>query len=1626
MPSLSLCLRALFCATLVCLATVRPALAQVNNLGFTQASGGHVTVVHGVAYSARHDVYLTVYEGPGGVYGRFVNASGQTVGDVFAVATTPGQAIVYANKPMVAYSHDTAGDVFFVMYASDYNKAPDAAPAAWIQRVSFTGTGGARVGNPIQVGDRGWEIPNDLVYNPVTRQFVAVWERFYSEGPDVMVRFFNEDGSAGSAIINTTTANHGQGAAKAAVDWERNRILIAYQGLHPNSPTNPEVLGLWAKIINGGTGAAETGLLTVQNGFSIEAVPVFLPEADGFAVAWTAFNPGRDVLARYVSSADGAVGAMPLPVYTIAGTGRQEGAAMGMYDAVSRRVLMAIQSSGGCPNDTCPYLDGAVLDAGGGVAAGPFTQLSTAVPSATGGTFYPDVAVGEGGQFGLSYSLNYAAVFVQRLALPAAGTPGPSFGGGSGPPPSTPSVLPSPSSLSFAVTKSGATLGSVAPQTVTVTLAGGASGSWTATTSTPWIQIGSGSGSGNGSFSATIINPSDVIGTQTALSGSITLTAASASNSPVTIPVSLSVSANTGGAITPQGTTQASGSHVTVVHGIAYAARHDVYLTVYEGPGGILGRFVNSAGQAVGSVFAIATTPGQAIVYANKPMVAYSHDTAGDVFFVMYASDYGKTPDAAPSAWIQRVSFTGTGGARVGNPIQVGSLGWEIPNDLVYNPVTRQFVAVWERFYSEGPDVMVRFFNEDGSAGSAIINTTTANHGQGAAKAAVDWERNRILIAYQGLHPNSPSNPEVLGLWAKIINGGTGAAETGLLTVQNGFTIEAVPVFLPEADGFAVAWTGFNPGRDVQARYVSSADGAVGSMPLPIYTIAGSGRQEGAAMGMYDAVSRRVLMAIQSSGGCPNDTCPYLDGAILDAGGGVALGPFTQLSSAVPTSTGGTFYPDVAVGEGGQFGVSYSLNYSAVFVERIALAAAGTPGPSFGGGSTGPATGVAVAPNPLAMAISKRGTAIAGSPLTVLVSFTSGTAGPWTATSSTPWIRIGSGSGTGNGSFTVTIVNPSDTIGSQTSLTGAITVTAASAPNSPLSVPVNLSVTFVTLTAAPPIGQVDTPTHSSTQRGAISVTGWALDDTSVSSVRVYRTCHVGIDPSGVCQIVLGHNVVWVGDAVFLTGARPDVEAALPLYPNAARAGWGLQVLSNMLPHVPNSRTTGGQGAFTFYAVATDSQGNARLLGRSADPASATYATPTQVTLDNDTLARPFGTLDTPAPGATVSGTIPIFGWALTPDSDTVSGNVDRAIPTDGSTVVVLIDGAPVANVTYNQCRGTNLNGGGSSFLAPGAFCNDDIANLFGNSSPAPVFTSRSSNPTRFRNLDAGRGAIGSWNLNTATLSNGVHTIAWRVVDSGLNEEGLGSRTFIVNNAPGDTGASLAGAPALSRGAASSLSSLPVGAEGVWGRTGFDFQAEWLPIAPDAEGLRTVRIPEMGRLELWLGLEDVRGFLVTNGELRDLPIGSTLQGAMFSWGPPVGMLGTYHLAFVRAGERLDVQVTIEPAATALEGAQVRMALDPATVSAGQVTVTGWAFDPKAAIGTGIAAVHVWARRTTPGATDAPVFLGEAALGLDRADALAAGFSLRAPLGAGTWEITAYVWNRRTARWEDARSVTVVRP
>jgi hypothetical protein len=248
----------------------------------------------------------------------------------------------------------------------------------------------------------------------------------------------------------------------------------------------------------------------------------------------------------------------------------------------------------------------------------------------------------------------------------------------------------------------------------------------------------------------------------------------------------------------------------------------------------------------------------------------------------------------------------------------------------------------------------------------------------------------------------------------------------------------------------------------------------------------------------------------------------------------------------------------------------------------------------------------------------------------------------WSAgASSAGWVHLlGPASGQGNATFNVVVDEysppPFPPFGKRNA-----TVTIAGQV---------LTVTQAGADTQPSFGLIDTPSDNTAGiTGSLPVTGWALDDVGVARVRIFRDAVAG-EPAGQ---------VYLGDATFVDGARPDVQAVYPSQPFASRAGWGYLLLTNMLP-------AGGTGTYRLYAYADDIEGRTTLLG------SRTIA------CANSTAISPFGAIDTPGQGEVVSGTITNWGWALTPRP--------ASILADGSTIDVVVDGAVVGHPVYNLNR----------------------------------------------------------------------------------------------------------------------------------------------------------------------------------------------------------------------------------------------------------------------------------------------------------------------------------------------------
>jgi uncharacterized repeat protein (TIGR01451 family) len=246
-----------------------------------------------------------------------------------------------------------------------------------------------------------------------------------------------------------------------------------------------------------------------------------------------------------------------------------------------------------------------------------------------------------------------------------------------------------------------------------------------------------------------------------------------------------------------------------------------------------------------------------------------------------------------------------------------------------------------------------------------------------------------------------------------------------------------------------------------------------------------------------------------------------------------------------------------------------------------------------------------------------------------------------------------------------------------------------------------------------PFGYIDTPVNNSTGiAGAVGVTGWALSGVGVETVAIWREPVTNENPN---------SLIFIGTAEIIVGSRPDVAMTYPGYPDNT-SGWGYQILTNELPN-SNGQAGTGNGTYHLHVLVTDNANTVADIGS------------TTITVNNAGSALPFGTIDTPTQGGTVSGTIVNFGWVLTPQPN--------LIPIDGSTIRVFIDNVAVGHPVYNNYR-------------------TDIATLF------PDYQNS-------------QGAVGYYYIDTTQLTNGLHTISWVARDSAGNAQGLGSRYFNVQN-----------------------------------------------------------------------------------------------------------------------------------------------------------------------------------------------------------------------------------------------------
>lgn len=464
----------------------------------------------------------------------------------------------------------------------------------------------------------------------------------------------------------------------------------------------------------------------------------------------------------------------------------------------------------------------------------------------------------------------------------------------------------------------------------------------------------------------------------------------------------------------------------------------------------------------------------------------------------------------------------------------------------------------------------------------------------------------------------------------------------------------------------------------------------------------------------------------------------------------------------------------------------------------------------------------------------------------------------WTLKPDSHWMTTTPNKGTNEGHISVSINTQNLKTGSYQ---GSIYIDAGNYGSATVSV--NL---WVKNKGLPPFGSFETPRQNATVRSSIPVTGWVLDDVGVDNVKIYN----GSD--------------YIGDAVFIEGARPDVEDSYPYKPANYQAGWGYMMLTNFLPN-------GGNGSYTIRAVATDVEGHEVTLGEKT------------IFCDNANVVKPFGAIDTPPQGGTASGSSFInWGWALTPQPN--------HIPYDGSTINVYVDGVKIGHPNYNIYR-------------------KDINDLF------PDYVNSN-------------GAVGHFNLDTTGYADGIHTIYWTAADSGGNTDGIGSRYFSICNTDNSSAVqnrnhdfnknitipdNTSNQPSLLFSSIEILKDIPVDNSPIYFLSGDNPEAKSAQISSTA--VAKIEAPQDTRIEIHLydpqdsskldhpdqneqskkfkiptlpenpirpaETKDIySGYTVSGGLLQPLPIGSTMDSdaGIFYWWPGPGFLGKYRLVFFK--------------------------------------------------------------------------------------------------------------------------------
>jgi hypothetical protein len=388
-----------------------------------------------------------------------------------------------------------------------------------------------------------------------------------------------------------------------------------------------------------------------------------------------------------------------------------------------------------------------------------------------------------------------------------------------------------------------------------------------------------------------------------------------------------------------------------------------------------------------------------------------------------------------------------------------------------------------------------------------------------------------------------------------------------------------------------------------------------------------------------------------------------------------------------------------------------------------------------------------------------------------------------------------------------------------------------------------------------PFGNFELPADGAVVSGSIPISGWVLDDTMITSIKIYY--------SSVSGSAAKDSKNWhlIEDEVkFLWGARPDVADAYRDNYYCEYAGWGYMCLTYFLPN-------GGIGPYMLHVVATD-------IARNSTTWSVT------VYGNNANRVEPFGAIDTPGQCgwadayASENYIFRNWGWALTP--------WPNSIPLDG--IGVYVDGVRLGSVTYDLYRSdiANFFPGYANTYGAGGYFDIDLSN----------YENLTQHTLYWYAIDSAgnRDGIGSryfyvslWDDTWSAASSKSKTNFASIIKKKNSKE----------------------KKKLSR---NQFAHIPVNrAETISIKRGFNENNEYRSIFPGEAGMNRFKIKTGERIEIKVSRDqfsDIIGYTVLNeNTLGPLPVGSTLdnKNKTFYWIPGPGFMGKYECLFIEKGK-----------------------------------------------------------------------------------------------------------------------------